>query len=217
MNKHGLSRDIPNSIKRNVRQRDGFGCVICGSALIQYDHFDPPFNDAKMHDSNGIILLCPTHHAKKTNGTLSLQTIQSAIRTPKAKQQGYSNEVFDIGAGFPIVFFGGGRYYHVQVPLEINNVPVLKIDGPEEENGPFRISGDFFDRSGNKSLTIVQNEWQAQTSNWDVEAKGNRIVFEKTVAIFTSCWNLKHLKQSSSIDFILGSEFILLTQTNRVC
>jgi hypothetical protein len=45
-NNHGLSRDIPDHVAREVRQRCGFGCVCCGSALYQYHHFDPLFREA---------------------------------------------------------------------------------------------------------------------------------------------------------------------------
>ena len=67
-NKHGLTRDIPNDVKRKVRQRDGFGCVICGSAFYTYEHFDPEFVEAENHDPHGICLLCGTCHRRKTSG-----------------------------------------------------------------------------------------------------------------------------------------------------
>jgi hypothetical protein len=43
VNKYGWPRDIPDDIKRFVRQKDGFGCVHCGRGIYQYDHFDPEF------------------------------------------------------------------------------------------------------------------------------------------------------------------------------
>ncbi|GAH43227.1 unnamed protein product, partial [marine sediment metagenome] len=51
-NQYGLSRYIPLEIKRAVRQKCGFGCVVCGSTIYQYHHFDPPFNEAKQHNPN---------------------------------------------------------------------------------------------------------------------------------------------------------------------
>ena len=42
-NRFGLTRDIPEPVRRAVRQGTGFGCVICGAAIITYHHFDPPF------------------------------------------------------------------------------------------------------------------------------------------------------------------------------
>jgi hypothetical protein len=35
-NKYGLKRTIPEKIKREVRQRCGFGCVRCGSLRTNY-------------------------------------------------------------------------------------------------------------------------------------------------------------------------------------
>ncbi|MHB0562224.1 hypothetical protein ACX3RA_15640, partial [Escherichia coli] len=58
INKHGLSRRIPETIKRQIRQRCGFGCVICGFGFYDYEHFKPDFVDAKVHDPNGMTLLC---------------------------------------------------------------------------------------------------------------------------------------------------------------
>jgi len=40
-NKFGLSRTIPEAIKSQIRRDDGYGCVVCGNALYQYEHIDP--------------------------------------------------------------------------------------------------------------------------------------------------------------------------------
>ncbi|MEH2485180.1 Abi-alpha family protein [Bradyrhizobium sp. AZCC 2230] len=81
-NRHGLSRNIPADVKRTVRQRDGFGCVVCGKAIYDYEHFDPEFADATQHDPAGIVLLCISCHGKKTRGFLSKQTIAAARQSP---------------------------------------------------------------------------------------------------------------------------------------
>ena len=49
-NQYDLSREIPADVKRAVRQACGYGCVICGSAIIEYEHVDPTFNEAREHD-----------------------------------------------------------------------------------------------------------------------------------------------------------------------
>ena len=58
-NKFELSRTIPEPIKRQIRQDSGFGCVICGLGIIQYEHVDPEFHLAKIHDPSKMTLLCP--------------------------------------------------------------------------------------------------------------------------------------------------------------
>jgi magnesium chelatase family protein len=47
INKHGLSRTIPAEIRREIRQRSKFGCVICRNAIYTYEHIDPTFVNAK--------------------------------------------------------------------------------------------------------------------------------------------------------------------------
>ena len=56
-NDHGLSRTIPEGVKREVRQRCGFGCVICGLGFYDYEHFAPDFVDATEHNPAGMTLL----------------------------------------------------------------------------------------------------------------------------------------------------------------
>lgn len=63
-NIHGLARDIPENVRRQVRQECGFGCVICGLAIIQYHHIDPEFVDAEIHDPKKIVLLCGSCHQR---------------------------------------------------------------------------------------------------------------------------------------------------------
>jgi hypothetical protein len=81
-NRHGLSRDIPADVVRSVRRHDGFGCVVCGSAIYTYEQIDPEFADAEAHEADKIALLCATHHDMVTRGLLSKETIKSAKRNP---------------------------------------------------------------------------------------------------------------------------------------
>src|SRR5664280_824966 len=102
-NQHGLRRTIPPDIKRLVRVNAGFGCVICGSSIVDYEHVDPTFANAREHNPDCITLLCIQHHGKVTRGFLSKESVKVAMRDPCCKRQGYSNEFFDIGRTFPRV------------------------------------------------------------------------------------------------------------------
>ena len=97
-NKAGLSRTIPNGTKRLVRQRCGFGCVICGNAIIQYEHFNPEFENATKHDSNGITLLCGYCHDLKTRGFLSVDSVIAANKNPYCLQKNNSKFQMDISS-----------------------------------------------------------------------------------------------------------------------
>ena len=77
-NKYGLSRHIPETVKRKVRQACGFGCVCCGLAIATYEHIDPEFSEAKNHDWKKIAYLCGSCHDKVTRGFWSKNKIKKA-------------------------------------------------------------------------------------------------------------------------------------------
>ena len=51
-------RNIPAEIKRQVRQRCGFGCIICGLPIYEYEHMEE-WAKVKRHRTEEITLLCP--------------------------------------------------------------------------------------------------------------------------------------------------------------
>ena len=107
INKHGLKRsDLGMALKRSIRQRSGFGCVVCGNAIGEYEHVDPEFADAKEHDVNGMTFLCIQCHGKVTKGHLSKETVKNWMSQPAALRTGFSFEAFDIGSQPPTIRFG---------------------------------------------------------------------------------------------------------------
>src|SRR5262245_16747171 len=126
-NQYGLSRDIPADVKRAVRQACGYGCVICGSAIIEYEHVEPTFENAREHDPDGITLLCPQCHGKVTRKFLSKQTVQNAMLHPKCKEQGYANEFFDIGRTHPRLVFAGTTIEKTPVPIQVRDIPLFQV------------------------------------------------------------------------------------------
>lgn len=174
-NKHGLSRYIPEDVKREVRQRCGFGCVICGFGFYDYEHFNPDFVDARVHDPSGMTLLCSQCNQKRARGRLSAHTVEMANRNPKCRQEGFANELFDFHHEPIRIKFAGVEFYNCEHLIVINDQPILSVQPSEEQNGPMLLSGIFCNSIGQESLRIDKNEWQAKTDNWDVECVGPRI------------------------------------------
>lgn len=63
------SRDPGKKIKKILRDRVNFGCPIryyngsgCGCPILEYHHYDPPWAGNFIHNPDGMIALCPTHH-----------------------------------------------------------------------------------------------------------------------------------------------------------
>lgn len=178
VNKHGLSRYIPQDVKGAVRRRDGFGCVFCATPIVDYEHVDPLFVDAKEHNADAITLLCPTCHRMVTGGQISKELVKSAMRNPAAMKAGQVGHQIFFSDSHPTVVFGGGIFERCQVPLRVMDEDVISIDA---EDGKYLISAKFWDSAGNQALTICKNEWIVTSENiWDFKVEGNRFYVQES-------------------------------------
>jgi len=177
-NKHGLGRNIPAEVKRVVRKRCGFGCVRCGLALYDYEHFDPDFKDALSHDEKGITLLCMQCNQKRNRGVLSVETVREANLNPKCLSVGFASETFDFGTKSMTVIFAGYTFIDCNTLIAINDFPILSVQPPENSGEPYRLSGRFADETGEITLAIKDNVWIAGADSWDVECVGPRIIIK---------------------------------------
>ncbi|HVG01277.1 MAG TPA: hypothetical protein VM842_00220 [Nitrospira sp.] len=216
MNKHGLSRTIPADVKRSVRQRCAFGCVICGASIYEYDHFDPPYADATQHTSEGITLLCPTHHAEKSRGVLPIETLLKANATPVALEKGQTSLQRPYFDHIPSLALGGGLLVHATpIPLMVGGVAVIEFLVPEADSHIARINAVITNDDGSNLLRIVENEWIVESGVWDYEWVGQRMTIRDnsgTVALQITI----HPPKFISIDklrFKTGNYDVVITQT----
>lgn len=194
-NSHGLGRTIPAAVRREVRQRCGYGCVRCGLALFDYEHFDPDFKDAKSHSPQGITLLCMQCNQKRRRGVLSIETVRAANACPRALQQGFANEFFDFSSSELTVVFAGVTFTDTPTLIAVNDFAILSIAPPESPHHPLRLSGFFADDSGQVTLKIQDNEWSAGADNWDVECVGPRITIRSAPGNLTLVLRLEPPKR----------------------
>jgi len=174
-NKNGLGRAISAEVKREVRQRCGFGCVRCGLGFYDYEHFAPDFKDAVVHDPAGITLLCMQCNQKRARGLLSAETVAQANASPRCLQEGFTREEWGFGNDPIEVAFGAVTFTAVTNLIEVNGQSILSLLPPEEGSAFYRLSGVFTDSTGKATLKIVDNEWSAGIENWDIECVGPRI------------------------------------------
>jgi hypothetical protein len=184
INTHGLSRDIPDPVKREVRKRCGFGCISCGNAIYQYEHLNPTFADAAKHDPNCIVLLCGACHDRVTRGLLSKRSMKEIAKNPKCTESGFSFGPFDVGCDPPEIMLGTILARNAKTLIRICGDDVFSISQPEDSGGPFRLDARFFDANSKAILDIVANEWRSSAENWDVEVVGSRISIRKALGVF---------------------------------
>lgn len=179
INKHGLSRYIPADVRREVRQRSKFGCVICRRGFYQYEHIDPPFDDAMVHNPDHICCLCGACHDSVTRGHLSKDAVKTAYRTvqdlPLVKV-GPPIGPLDFHDGNAELLIGGLLYSPaVQTVLRYHGSDIIRVLPGERDGEPGRISAIFTDDGGTEVLRLEENEWVGSLNTWDIEIVGRRI------------------------------------------
>lgn len=173
-NKFGLHRYIDEATRRVVRQRCGFGCVICGCAVIQYHHFAPPFADARSHDPAGITLLCGQCHDRAGRGIIDTATIIAANACPRCQQSGYSKDLLFIGnSRVPVRF--GSSHVHAPTVLMYDDRVVIGLSEPEVVGSPLQLNAVLTDDTENEVLRIVNNEWQVGINRYDIRTTNDRL------------------------------------------
>ncbi len=182
-NKYGLSRYIPEDIKRQVRQNSKFGCVVpnCRNAFYEYEHLIPEFKDAKEHDPDKICLVCNNHNPRRTgkNGQENYSKEQlihyyQLIKESKVVLDIKNRDFFYGFENDPKITIGDCSFLHVQSIINIDGKNVFSFQ-KNKDNDPFApqitFSGLFQDSNGNVLFEIKENEWISPTYHWDVETK----------------------------------------------
>jgi hypothetical protein len=177
-NRFGLSRNIPADVKREVRRRSRFGCVMCRVGFYHYEHIDPEFKDAKAHDPDNICCLCGSCHDAVTRGRKSKAYVRKQydqLRSTPATSAPLPKGPLDFHDGTAKLTIGGVRYSPaVKSILRLYGQDVMRVD-PGDANSPGTISATFFDDTGLPILRLEENEWLSRTDSWDIQVVGSRL------------------------------------------
>jgi hypothetical protein len=172
-----VERDhLPNSVKLEVRQRCGFGCVMCGSPIFDYEHIEGYGNTG--HDPNHMTLLCPGHHREKTAGRLPVALVRKWNKEP-------FNQNRDLTSRHPLYFDGRS------LTVELGSVEFIGTDATRrlsviEIDGESVISADFVEGNlilgmlirdaDNRPLLVVRKgELMHSAADWDVTYEGTTL------------------------------------------
>ncbi|WP_375477535.1 HNH endonuclease [uncultured Jatrophihabitans sp.] len=174
-------RAIPEELKRAIRQRCGFGCVICGIPLVHIDHIED-YSVVLTHEESNLTLLCPSHHQEKTNGLLSREAVRAAnddpwnlrtgVTTPYLLHYGEESPTFVI-SGQEFRAPAGAEYF---VPFMIDGAALILV---EREAGQALISLRMNDVFDFPQLIIARNEILMSAAAYDVQLKGNTLTIRE--------------------------------------
>lgn len=185
------SRNIPHKIKREVRQRCGFGCVICGMPLYEYEHMEGWAN-VHRHVADEITLLCDRHHREKTGGLLPLTSVREANAKPFNKRDEVSKpyDLHFTGDDFA-AYIGGNVFkgnlsrppnstpweYPVIIPVLIDGIPIVSFSIGD---GHIFLNMVAFDEYNIPFLQIIENQLVYSTQPWDIELVGRKLTVRQS-------------------------------------
>jgi len=170
-------RKIPSPIRRAVRQRCGFGCVVCGLPLYEYEHM-MEWAEVHRHVAEEITLLCDQHHREKSSGLLPIDAVRKANADPFNRRAGvsapyslhYSGQQVSVDIGSNTMTASTASDF---VALLIDGMPIV---GFRFEDGHYLLNVALFDVTNECVMQIVDNELVYSAGPWDVEFVGTRLI-----------------------------------------
>lgn len=167
-------------MKRAVRRRCGFGCVLCGVPIYQIDHI-VDYSQVQRHEEENLTLLCPTHHQDKTHGRMSVETVSAANADPVNLRAGVTPpHTLYFGSGPPEIEMGRNWFRWTRggylVALAVDN---LTLVGFRQEEGGLLLALLVLDEYNLPLLQVVDSELQIASAQWDVEITGPRIILRQ--------------------------------------
>jgi hypothetical protein len=163
---------IPEATKRAVRQRCGFGCVICGLPIFDYEHIDD-WAQTYTHHPDNLTLLCPEHHRQKTSGLLSRDAVRRATARPFNRGRSAtrphrfgrldSSKEFRVNLGSNTIVFPSLSNVRYDL-LVIDCVASLTLSCQDDQ---LLLSVTFFDGNGSPILNIADGEVVLSLGVWD--------------------------------------------------
>jgi len=219
---------IPEAIKREVRQRCGFGCVICGLPLYEYEHMKE-WAKVKRHVADEITLLCRKHHGEKTDRLLPIDKVFQADKEPYNLKNGVSRNVLLHYSGNEVEFMlGSCSFYYPALPMNSFAFPLVIDDtaiiGFMIDKGGLSISFSAFDELNNPVLAIDRNELIYSAYQWDIEWVGKILTIREgrgkilLQLYFEPPKIIKVVKGRilfNGIELLVGSDYLFCTNSNN--
>jgi hypothetical protein len=189
-----VGRDIPLPVQRAVRQRCGFGCVICGLPLYEYEHMLGYENVKQQgrdpHVAGEITLLCDQHHRERTSGLLPVVAVMAADKDPFNLREGVSKPYSLHYSGGSMKTVIGGNVFAVNdhgygtwsCVIVVDGIPMI---GYVLADGHILLTVNFFDEYNRRVLRIDNNRLVYSVSPWDIQLVGrNLVIRERSRMIF---------------------------------
>lgn len=161
-------RYIPLPLKRDVRKEAYFGCVLCGSPIIEYHHIKA-FHQVKEHTKENLVALCPEHHHRSDCAEIPVSVIKKAKDNPFNKDQDFVSKDFFLSTYTDLRTRVGSNIY-IRTPkiLVVDGHPLITIHPDDEDNA--LLNAKFYNSHSVLLAEIRDNEWLVYKNPefWDI-------------------------------------------------
>jgi hypothetical protein len=160
------SRDPGDQIRYSLRREVNYGCPVryqdgtgCGSPILVFHHFDPPWIGNYIHNPDGMIALCSEHHHQADGGLWTKEQLRQFKKNPFVDdvlriQWPWRPETLVMKVG-PSLVMGSGS------PIRLDGLPVMRFHPHMiEELGERSIIFDSDIRDAKK------NRWLRISDGW---------------------------------------------------
>lgn len=169
-------------MKREVRKRCGFGCVVCGTPIIEYHHMTP-WSEVHIHEPDNLTLLCDLHH-KEATGNRPLLTdaqVRRANNNPFNLRKGTTKPHMLHFEGTECIVTMGNNTFHGAddtdfVAAAIDGYPFL---GFRLEDGVYLLQFRYHTADNKLALLIHDNELSFAADLWDVQWTANQLIIRE--------------------------------------
>ena len=177
---------IPLPMRRTVRQRCAFGCIICGHPLYDYHHMTP-YACVREHTEGNLTLLCDAHHREATSGLLTTAQIAKHDATPYNVVSGVSRPyALHFSGREPEVEIGGNKFsggarhpdggvLFIPISVDDHDIVSFRID----DDGRLFLNISILDECNLPLLAIVENELVYRGDVWDIAFEGRKLALRQ--------------------------------------
>lgn len=185
INKHGLTRTIPPTVRAMIRKEAGYGCVFCGNPFVDYEHIDPEFKDAKTHDPDKMTLLCSGCHDNVTQGRWSKRCVWEAKTQPFAKKEGFIRNTLSPAQDKAVIKMGDMRCSLSNIVLSMFGKPIIWFEPSHQPEAPIFLNAIFHDNNSKPIAYISRNIFRGIVGEHDIVSTAARFEFRLKKGVIT--------------------------------
>lgn len=166
---------IPTTVKREIRRRCAYGCVVCGCPIYEYHHING-YDEDVGHIEIEITLLCDKCHRKEQNALISRDEVLRWDANPFNRQQGrssperfwYARGECEVWLGDNVVHVAPGAVFS---PLVLDGKSIIRLS-PDPGAADWQLSMQVLDPWHQPILDICDNQLVYRIAELDVEIHG---------------------------------------------